>query len=79
MLTWVAVGVLLGFVVMGAFSIVGLLFVPVALVFMIAAILADHRRRRNLIVHLGIGVLVAMIQVALMFAVIRLLYPDAVL
>jgi hypothetical protein len=72
-LTWVAVGMLAAFVVMGLWSI-GLLFLPVAVIFVIAAILANRRQHRNLIVHVGVGVLAAIIQVALMLAVIRFLY-----
>jgi len=77
-LPWITSGVLLAFVVLGAWSI-GFLFLPVALIFLITAILADRRRRRNLIVDAGVGIAAALTQVALMLAVIRLLYPDAVL
>ena len=76
-LAWAAAGALTAFVAMGAWSI-GFLFLPVALIFMITAILADRRRRRNLVVHLGVGVMAAIAQVALMLAAIRLIYPDAV-
>ena len=71
-LIWTAVGVLLAFVVMGAWSI-GFLFAPVAGLFAIAAILSDRRHGRNLVVHLGVGSVAALAQVALMLAVIRFL------
>ena len=76
-LTWAAVGVFTAFVVMGAWSI-GFLFIPVALIFLIAAILGDRGQRRNLIVHLGVYAIAAIAQAGLMFAVIRVVYPDAV-
>jgi hypothetical protein len=71
-LTWAAIGVFLAFTVMAAWSI-GFLFLPVAVIFMITAILADQRRHRNLVVHLGVGVIAAIAQVALILIVIRLL------
>ena len=77
MLAWAAVGVLVGFAVMGAWS-VGLLYLPVVVILVIAAILSDRRRNRNMLAHGGIGLIAALAQVALMLAVIRLLYPDAV-
>jgi hypothetical protein len=71
-LVWAAVGVLLAFVVMGAFSI-GFLYAPVAGLFAIAAFLSDRRQGYNLLVHMSIGLAAALIQVALMLVVIRLL------
>jgi hypothetical protein len=72
-LIWVVAGVLFAFVIMGAFSI-GFFFTPVAGLFAIAAILSDRRQAHNLIVHLGVGLAAALVQAALMLAVIRLLY-----
>ncbi len=77
-LTWAAIGVWAAFGVMGAWSI-GFVFLPVALIFFSAAILANRRRRQNLSVYLSVGALAALAQAALMLALIRLLYPDAIL
>jgi hypothetical protein len=73
-LTWVVVGILFAFVVMGILS-VGFLFAPVAVLFVIAAILSDLRQGHNLVLHMGIGFIAALAQAALMLAAIRLLYP----
>ena len=75
--TWAVAGVLVAFVVMGAWSI-GLLFLPAALIFTIVAILSDRRRSQSIVVHLGIGVMAGLAQVAVMLAVVRWLYPNAV-
>jgi hypothetical protein len=74
---WIIVGVLLAFAVIGAWSI-GPLFLPVALIFVLTAILSDRRRNRRIVFHLGLCVVAAIAQAALMLAAIRLLYPDAV-
>ena len=47
-------------------------------ILLITAILSDRRRNQNMLVHWGIGLIAALAQVALMLAVIRLLYPDAI-
>jgi hypothetical protein len=70
-LTWAAVGVLFGFGVMGAWSI-GLVYLPVAAIFLIAAIVSDRRRHQTSAAHVGVGVLAALAQVALMLAVVGL-------
>jgi hypothetical protein len=73
-LTWVVVGVLFAFVIIGSFSI-GFWFIPVAGLFAIAAILSDRRQGRNLVINLGIGLVAAIVQAALMLVAIRFLYP----
>ena len=75
--SWVVAGVLLAFVVMGAWSI-GPLFLPIALIFAVTAILADRGRNRRIVFQLGLSVIAAIAQVALMLAAIRILYPNAV-
>ncbi len=70
-LTWTTVGILSAFAVMGAWSI-GFFFIPVALIFLAAALLAGRRRHRNLATHLGMGFLAAILQIVLMLAIIRL-------
>ncbi len=76
-LAWIAVGALLGFAVLGAWSI-GFLYLPMVVLLLIAAILADRRQRQAIGVHVGIGVIAAVVQILLMLAVIRLMYPDAI-
>ena len=75
-LVWAVTGVLMAFVVMGAWSI-GLSYLPVAALFALAALLFDRRTAQSLAVHLTVCLLSALAQVALMFAAIRLLHPDA--
>jgi hypothetical protein len=72
-LNWAVVGVLFAFVIMGSFSI-GFLFIPVAGLFAIAAILSDRRQVHNLVVHIGVSLAAALVQAGLMLAAIRLLY-----
>ncbi len=76
-LAWIAVGALLGFAVLGAWSI-GLLYLPMVVLLLIAAILSDRRQRQNIGVHGGISVIAAVAQILFMLAVIRLMYPDAI-
>ena len=76
-LTWAAVGILLAFVIMGAWSI-GIFFSPVVLIFAVAAILSNRRQGQNMLLHAGISLLAAIAQVALMLAAIRILYPSTI-
>ena len=70
--TWVVTGILLAFVIIGAWS-VGFLFIPVTGLLAISAVLSDRRLGRNLALHLGVGFAAALAQAALMLGVIRLL------
>ena len=76
-LIWVAVGVFSGFSILGAFS-VGFFYLPVALIFAVISVTSDLRNKQRIAAHLGVCVIAAVVQVALMFAAIRLLYPSAV-
>jgi len=71
-LPWVTVGILAAFAVMGAWSI-GFLFFPVALLFVISAVLSDRRRGQPIAVHVGVCGVVALAQVGLMVLVIQVL------
>lgn len=71
-LTWAAIGAILGFLVLAGFSI-GNLYLPVAGLLFIAAILADLRLKSNLLVHLGVACAAAVVQAALMLAIIRMI------
>lgn len=70
--TWAVVGVLLAFVIMGSLSI-GFYFLPIALIFAIAAIILDRRQGQSLLTHLGICVIAGLAQIVLMLTIIRLL------
>jgi asparagine N-glycosylation enzyme membrane subunit Stt3 len=71
-LVWLVVGVLFAFVIMGAWS-VGFLFLPVAGLFAVTAVLSDRRQHEKLVFHLGAGLAAAVAQASLMLFVIRLL------
>jgi hypothetical protein len=70
--TWVVVGVLSAFVVMGRLSI-GFCFLPIAFIFTITAISLDRRRWQSLVIHLGICIIAGLAQTVLMLTIIRLL------
>ena len=71
-LVWVVVGILFAFIFMGAAS-VGFLFMPVAVLFAIAAILVDRRETRYQLHHMGVAVAAALIQAVLMVVIVQLL------
>jgi hypothetical protein len=71
-LVWLVVGILFAFVIMGALS-VGFLFVPVAGLFAVTAVLSDRKQHEKLVFHLGAALAAAVAQAALMLFVIRLL------
>lgn len=76
--TWGISGVLFAFSILGALS-VGLFYIPVALIFVIISITWDLRNKQPIPVHLGIFLIAAILQSALMLVVIRLLDLGAVL
>ena len=73
-LTWAVVGFIFAFVIMGVFSI-GVLFLPVACLFTIAAILSFRSHGYLLVLYLGVGLAAALAQGAMMLVVIRFLLP----
>lgn len=68
-LAWGCVGVLMGFVILGMWS-VGFFFIPTAALFAVTALFAERRHMRLIIAHLGIAILAMCAQMALMFLVI---------
>ena len=76
-LTWIVVGALGGFAVMGAWSI-GPLFLPAAVIFAIIALSSDRRQKHSSVRHIGIAIVAGLVQAALMLIVVRLLYPSAI-
>jgi hypothetical protein len=80
-LTWASIGIMLGFVILGAFSI-GFFYLPVVVLLVSAAILADRpvpgrtgqaRLGFNFFIHMGACIAAAGVQAALMLAVIRMI------
>jgi hypothetical protein len=76
-LIWGAVGAIIGFSILGALS-VGFFYLPVALIFFIVSITSDVRNKQRIAVHLGVCVITAVVQAAMMLTAIRLLYPSTV-
>lgn len=74
---WAIIGAYLGFAVMGAWS-VGFYFLPVALPFAIAALSIVRRRKQRALAYFTLSIAAGLLQAALMFAVIQLLYPSVV-
>ncbi len=74
--TWAAAGVLLGFSLLAGFSI-GFFYLPCVLLLMLAGVKLDWGEWRRLALHVGLAVLWAAAQAALMLGAIRVLYPVA--
>jgi hypothetical protein len=66
---WSSAGILIAFSLLGAFS-VGLYYFPVAVIFIIAALIVDVKAKRSLLVHLAVYFAAALVQGVLMLAVI---------
>jgi len=71
---WGVGGALLSFVILGGFSI-GPFLVPAMLAFWLAGAAADLRQRRSLARHFGLAMISALLQGALMFAILLLSRP----
>ena len=76
LLAWAVAGALVGFCIMGALS-VGFFYLPVAGLFGLAALWQDRHAWRRLPLHVGLALLAAVAQAALMLALVRVLYPNA--
>jgi hypothetical protein len=63
-ITWIAAGVLLPFVILGGFTI-GLFLFPAMISFGLAAAAGDLRQRRPIPPHLGLALVAAVFQAAL--------------
>ena len=72
--TWAALGIVLAFSILGAFS-VGMLYLPVAVLLAVAGISSDLRVGQRITAHVGICLGTALAQAALMLLAVRLLYP----
>lgn len=71
--TWIAIGLILGFVIIGAWSI-GLMYSPIVLIFATAAILADRRQGQKSIRHLSVALIAAIIQIAAVLIIAQWIY-----
>lgn len=71
-ITWAAVGMLAAFSILGALS-VGFFYLPVTLLFGVAALIYDLRNKQSIAAHLGACLLAGVAQAALMLALIHLL------
>lgn len=70
-LAWATIEVILGFMILGAFSI-GFAHIPTASLLASAAILSSFRQRQNLIMLPGVCLAVALAQAVFMLAVIQI-------
>jgi hypothetical protein len=77
LLVWAAVGVQVGFALIGALS-VGFFYLPAAGLLGLAALWLDRHAWRQLPLHLGLALLAAVAQAALMLVLIRVLNPGAI-
>jgi len=71
---WAAAGAVLGFAIIGGFS-VGFFYLPVAALLALAALWQARLAWRSLPLHIGLALLAAVAQAALILTVIRILYP----
>ncbi len=67
---WLAAGAVLGFSIMGMFS-VGMLYVPVALGLALGALVADIRQKHRLLLHLALFLAAGVGQAVLMLALTK--------
>ena len=68
-----AVGIFIGFSILGALS-VGFFYLPVAILFGVAAIFSDLRKKQHIAAHIGVCLIAGLVQVVFMLAVIRLFF-----
>ncbi len=73
---WAIVGSMAGFIGLAAWS-VGLAYTPVVLLETIAAVLALGGRSHSSLSSLMVAVLAAGVQIVIMLALVRILYPGA--
>jgi len=76
-ITWSTAGVISAFSILGAAS-VGFFYLPVALIFAVISVTSTVRNKQRITAHLGIFLIAGIVQMALMFAAIRLLDPSAI-
>jgi hypothetical protein len=70
-ISWIYSGILVAFIVIGAFS-VGFFYIPVFLLFGSLSIILDLRIKKSIIVHLGFFLGAAILQAVIMLVLIRI-------
>ncbi len=75
-ITWAAAGIFLAFTILGAFS-VGIFYLPIFLIFAVTAVSLTVRNKQPLAAGLGIFLIAAVAQAAVMLALIWLLNQSA--
>ena len=73
--SWAAGGIIAAFVLMGAWSI-GFFFIPTAVLVLITALLSWRRHHTQFLIGAISYVVAFVTQIILMFAAIRILYPN---
>lgn len=66
---WAVAGILLAFVVLGAWTI-GFFLIPATLAFLLAGVLGDRRLNRPLVNHAGVFLIAAIVQAAVMLTAV---------
>ena len=69
--TWIAVGIMLGFSLMGAWTI-GLAFIPSTLIFIVAAMMVNRKASQGMGKYSLLGALACAFQIVLMMIVTRI-------
>jgi hypothetical protein len=69
---WVSAGIVLAFSLLGAFS-VGLYYFPVAVVFILAALVAERRARQPMLGHVGLFFAAGILQAAVILGLANFL------
>jgi hypothetical protein len=72
LLTWVTVGVLSAFCILGSWS-VGFLYLPTTLILAVISVTCDVRNQQPIAIPLAVWLIAALAQAGLMLTVIRLL------
>lgn len=71
-ISWAAVGILAAFSILGMFSI-GALYLPTTLMLVLVCVTRDLRNKLHLPLNIGVGLIAALLQAALMLTAARLL------
>ena len=73
LIIWAAVGIFIGFSILGALS-VGFFYLPVAIIFGVLAVLFDVRNKQKIALHLGVCLIAGIVQVLLILLAAHLLF-----
>ena len=73
LIIWAALGIFIGFSILGAWS-VGFFYLPVAILFGVVAVLFDVRNKQPIALHFGVCLIAGALQVVVMLELIHLLF-----